>query len=208
MTSGRMLRPVLSLVLGAFVTACSGVEGDPNRFENMARQIASIPLDGEEPQTRAAADTAATRGLRPALPVSAQGGDLRVEVMDPHDLWDARDGLRGRIPVQVADLAPPTLAIEDAPAPVVARATPSKPAVERTLVQLGAYSSIEGARAAWAEVNKGRAGRALAGLNPEFATIQVNGKPLVRLRVSAPADGAAAICRAAEIADAWCLRGA
>jgi len=71
------------------------VESDPHRFEGLAERIADIPLDGHAqpaglatPTTSKVRTARADDGLRPALPSA-----LRVEVMDPHDLWDARDGL-------------------------------------------------------------------------------------------------------------------
>lgn len=204
MTSGRMLRPALALVLGSLVTSCSGVEGEADRFEDMARQVAAIPVDGAERPA-----TAAELGLRPALstdrPVTVSTAGLKVEVLDPHELWDARDGLR-------RPFAPTTtekVQIEVLPQPASGVATPpaaTRPATAAaTTIQLGAYSSLEIARAAWTDARAASA--ALNGLTPEFATVQVNGKPFVRLRVKAPVADRAAICRALEIADPWCLRG-
>ncbi|MGA0544325.1 hypothetical protein ACO2Q1_03525 [Brevundimonas sp. VNH65] len=198
-----MLRPALALVLGSLVTSCSGVEGDADRFEAMARQVAAIPVDGAERPA-----TSAELGLRPALstdrPVTVSTVGLKVEVMDPHELWDARDGLR-------RPFAPTRekVKIEVRPQHATAVATPpaaTQPATgTATTIQLGAYSSLEIARAAWTDARAASA--ALRGLTPEFATVQVNGKPFVRLRVKAPVAEKGAICRALEISDPWCLRG-
>jgi len=157
------------------------VEGEPNRFENMARHVAAIPLDGgpasgaAEGRTTGAA-SAAELGLRPAISTGSgttgrsATGALKVEVMDPHDLWDARDGLRGRIQVEPA-AAVAASAARPVRAALTARTVDAAPDMARTVIQLGAYSSAEAARAA-------------------------------------PRDAAAAICRAVEVSDPWCLRGA
>ena len=81
MTPSLILRPVLACLAAAALSACGMIDSDPHRFESMAEAVAAIPLDDEGGAAPAEA------GLRPAL---------KVEVMDPHALWDARDGgLRG-----------------------------------------------------------------------------------------------------------------
>jgi hypothetical protein len=197
------------------------VESDPHRFENLAQAVADIPLDGGPGPVR----TAAESGLRPAY-VSAEAvanpGNLRVEIMDPHDLWDARDaGLRGA----VEQAAP---AMIEAAAPMVAAAVAQQvaarlapPRVERiavratppparsgpvtlTTLQLGAFSSPGAARAAWTRIAS--AGETVAGLSPLFEAVEVDGRTLTRLRVRAPEDAARAVCRAADAARLGCLR--
>lgn len=203
MTSGIVIRPVLVSALALAVTACGGVEADPHRFENLAERVAAIQVSNQP--ARSAAET----GLRPAART-----DLRVQVMDPHDLWDARDGgLRGMI-----DEAGPKMA--EAAAPIVAEAmirrttaavsaalpgrTEPAPAVGAT-IQLGAFSSESAARAAWSQLTAGPAARALNGLTPRYESVQVNGRALTRLKVGPVAPhSAAVICRAAEVSDPWC----
>lgn len=226
MTPSRMLRPVLLGLVGLATSSCSLVEGDPHRFESMAQAVADIPLDGgprdAAPQT---VRTAAESGLRPALAVTdtvVNPGALRVEVMDPHDLWDARDaGLRGAV-----ERAAPALI--EAAAPMVAEAvvqqvsdrmqTPRveravvrtapaagpQPSASRTTLQLGAFSSPAAARAAWTQIAS--AGHAVAELSPMFESVEVDGRSLTRLKVIAPADAARAVCRAADAAQLGCLR--
>lgn len=225
MTLGRMLRPVL-VCLGAVATSsCGMVEGDPHRFESVAQHIADIRLDGstDAPAQPAPILTAAEEGLRPALAPSGDGR-LKVQVMDPHDLWDARDGLKvvvAEAGSRAAEAAAPVVAeavvqrvsariLPGAPMrPAMPRpAAQGEPAQARTTIQLGAYSSPEAARAAWADISGGAARGALAGLSPVFEAVQVNGRPLTRLRVAAPAAAAVAICRAAEVSDPWCARRA
>ncbi len=179
-------------------------------FESMAQYVADIPVDGQpDPRSQSAPTTIA--GLRPAFSDNpSRPAALKVEVMDPHALWDARDGLRrpfgaaGKV-VEPAVLRP---AIALKPAHPEATAPAAAPQGPRTTIQLGAYSSAEAARSAWAEASAGRARAALNGLTPDFVTVEVKGRSVVRLRVSAPAATAAAICRAAEVSDPWCLRGA
>lgn len=219
MTPSLITRPVLASLVALTLAGCGGVESDPNRFENLAKTIAAIPLDGRSP------DTAAGHGLRPAL-----NEPVRVEVMEPHALWDARDGM---LTAAVQETAPRMI---EAAAPVVAKAVvdqaaeraaemtravdlrpalprrepkPVQPApAGRALVQLGAYSTEAGARAAWSRLKDGQAAWALEGLSPVFEPVQVGERRLVRLKVPAPAAGAAAVCAAAGIDDPWCRRTA
>jgi len=215
MTPSLLIRPVLACLAAAGLSACGMVDADPHRFENMARAVAAIPLDGQAAPAEAASApavrTAAEAGLRPAL---------RVQVMDPHALWDARDGglggLSGMAEEQgrrFAAAAAPAMAdavvrnvstrIEDAAAHTGLRpARPSRPAAPSTagkLVQLGAYSSEAAARAAWTRLD-------LDGLTPVFEAVEVGGRRLTRLKVRAPAAEAAAVCAAAGIDDPWCRR--
>lgn len=216
MTPSLLIRPVLALFLTAGVSACGMVDSDPHRFENLAQRIASVPLDGSQPAPAMAAAPVivADSGLRPAL---------KVEVMDPHALWDARDGIvrasaeaaapvvveaavtetRARLQ-QAVDRTPlrPTLPAARLSAPAAA------PRQTGGLVQLGAFSSEQSARAAWARLKSGGAGWALEGLSPTFEAVSVNGRDLVRLKVRAPAAGAAALCAAAGVDDPWCRRAA
>lgn len=206
-----MLRPVLLGLAGLATSSCSAVEGDPHRFESMAQYVADIPLDNA-PRT---ARTAREGGLRPAFvtaDAAKEPGGLRVEVMSPHELWDARDaGLRGA----VAAAAP---AVMEAATPVVTQAvvqrvstaTPTRIApavqrtVERTTLQLGAFASPAAARRAWSRIAD--AGHGVAELSPQFEAVEVDGRNLTRLKVSAPVDAARAVCRAADAAQLGCLR--
>lgn len=215
MTPRLPFRPVLAVLLAMGLTACGVVESDPNRFENLAEQVAAIPLDGSTP-TRPVGTAAARsddRGLRPAL---------RVEVMDPHALWDARDGGLGGV-VQAATSRAAAAAAPAVVDGVVAEVRgrvdsvvgrPSlRPALrvveaERPLVQLGAYSTESAARAAWSRLQAGPAAEALQGLTPVLEPVEVGGRRLVRLKTPAPAAGAAALCAAAGVDDPWCRRAA
>ena len=216
MTPCLPFRPVLALLLAMGLTACGVVESDPNRFENLAERVAAIPLDrsaDDRPATLPAGRPGADRGLRPAL---------RVEVMDPHALWDARDGGLGGV-VQAATsraAAAAAPAVVDgvvaevrARAVEVARRPKLRPALrvveaDRPLVQLGAYSTEAAARAAWSRLQAGPAAEALQGLTPVLEPVEVGGRRLVRLKTPAPAAGAAALCAAAGVDDPWCRRAA
>lgn len=204
------------MVLAATVglNACGMVESDPNRFENLANSVAAIDLDGK--RAAAAPRTAAEAGLRPAL---------RVEVMEPHALWDARDGLDTAVQHAAVAAAP---VVADAVVQQVSdridaassraglrpamdtRPTPSRsapaPRAGRGLVQLGAYSSEAAARSAWSRLKSGEAAWALNGLSPVYEPVEVGGRRLTRLKVAAPVAGAAAVCAAAGIDDPWCNR--
>lgn len=221
MTPSALLRPALVGLAALTTTSCDVVEGDGRRFESMAEAVAGISLDGEP----APIQTAQASGLRPAF-VSAEAvahpGDLRVEVMDPHDLWDARDaGLRGAIeqaapalieasvPMVTAAVAervaPRTAPTRIEPIPV--RAAPAPEAVKApvlTTLQLGAFSSPAAARAAWTRI--AAASDTVSSLSPRFEAVEVDGRTLTRLRVVASQDAARAVCRAADAARLGCLR--
>lgn len=214
MKPSQIIRPVVVLVAVVGLNSCGMVESDPNRFESLANAVAAVDLDGRT-RTVAPGRTAAEAGLRPAL---------RVEVMDPHALWDARDGLDAaveRAAPRLVAAAVPVVAdavvrqvstrVDSAAAraglrPAVAptAAAPSRGA--RGLVQLGAYSSEAAARSAWARLKSGQAAGALTGLSPVYETVNVDGRRLTRLKVATPSNGAAAVCAAAGIDDPWCNR--
>ncbi|QTN20755.1 SPOR domain-containing protein [Brevundimonas sp. AJA228-03] len=215
-----MLRPVLLGLASLSTTSCGMVESDPHRFESMAQAVASVPLDGSDQPLR----TASELGLRPArvdAAAVANPGALRVEVMDPYALWDARDaGLRGAVeqaapamieaaaPVvtravrqQVSDPAPtirPTRAVVVEPVRAAGATGP------RETLQLGAFSSPAAARAAWSRIRA--AGHGLADLTPAFEAVEVDGRTLTRLKVTAAGNTVRAVCRAADAADLGCLR--
>lgn len=214
MTPSLLIRPVVVLVAAAGLNACGMIDSDPHRFENLANSVAAIDLDGQRafaPPSRTAVET----GLRPAL---------RVEVMEPHALWDARDGLDAaveRAAPRLAAAAAPAVAdalvqqvssrVESASAraglrPVMAARPLSAPRGDRTLVQIGAYSSEAAARSAWLRLKSGEAAWALDGLSPVYEGVEVDGRRLTRLKVATPVAGAAAVCAAAGINDPWCNR--
>lgn len=179
MTSG-ILRPVLVSAAAVALTACGAVERDPHRFERWGEAVAAIPV------STTPAPTAAERNLRPAL---------QVQVMDPHDLWDARDGrLRG-----VIDAAAP--AVVEA----VTVAAQERPVLRRGIhIQIGAYGSEQAALAAW-DAATARAPAAFDGLEPRLEDVTVSGRQLVRLKAGpVPAADAPAVCRAAGVTDQWC----
>lgn len=220
MTPSLLIRPVLACAAAVVLSGCGMVDADPHRFEAMAEAVAAIPLDGQakaSPARTPVARTAADAGLRPAL---------QVQVMDPHALWDARDGgLRGMAEEQgqrIAAAAAPVVAkamvrnvsarIDSAVAQTGLRPAKVAPAASAPraggLVQIGAYSSEAAARAAWSRLASGGAAWALDGLTPVFESVEVGGRQLTRLKVRAPAAGAAAVCAAAGIDDPWCHRAA
>lgn len=208
MTPSRMLRPVLLALAGLSTASCGMVEGDPHRFETMAQYVADIPIDGQARPVR----TASSEGLRPALVTREQvadPGDLRVEVMSPYDLWDARDaGLRGAVEAAPALAEAAAPAITQAVVRRVSTETPVRlpPARETALttVQLGAFSSRAAAQRAWMRIADAAQGS--GELAPVFETVEVDGRSLTRLKVSAPVDAAHEVCRAADAAQLGCLR--
>jgi hypothetical protein len=213
MTPSILIRPVLVCFAAAALTACGAVESDPHRFETMADAVAAIPLDDRPaPDDAAPAPEPEPRpsGLRPAL---------KVEVLDPHALWDARDGLVEKAAVAAAPAVAEAVvrqasdrieaaSVQAGLRPAVAARTAAGPRPNAGLVQLGAYSSEAAAHAAWARLRSGEAAWALDGLSPVYEAVEVDGRTLTRLKVRAPASGAAAVCAAARIDDPWCHRAA
>ena len=228
MTPTAPIRPVLLVLLATSLSGCGMVESDPRRFENLANHVAAIPLDGARAMP---VRDALQSGLRGSVDIAppADAQPLRVEVMDPHDLWDARDaGLRGAIEQaapRMIQAAAPAIAdamvqqvshqvserITGATATVRAdvRTAPRKIAPSSaTLVQLGAFSSEASARAAWTRLRGGSAGSHLSGLTPVYEAVRRNGVTLTRLKAPVPDAGAAAVCAAARIDAPWCHRSA
>ena len=220
MTPAEATRPVLIALAcagGLALAGCGAVDSDPHRFRSMAENVAAIdvPLKPDNRHRSAEQD-----GLRPA-----RFTPVKVAVMDPHAMWDARDaqagirheaedaGLRDaviRVTQPVVQAAAPAVvkaaadeAVARFQAPMLRPASLSVPTQGRT-IQLGAYSSPVGAQQAWARL---RAKSDLAGLSPVFEEVQVNGRSLTRLKVGpVSTETAAAVCRSADVADAWCAR--
>ena len=189
--------------LAALLSGCGMAEADPHRFEGVAESIAAIPLS-TKPEARrepAGPRNAEEAGLRP----------LKVELLTPHQLWDARDGLTTKA-AAVLPALPPVFHDPEAPAEVQAaqqaeagtlrRVAVSAPAAS-TLIQLGAYGSQASAQAAWE-----RLGLGTSGLHPVFEPVLVSGRRLVRLKVRAGSAQAKALCAKAAAADPWCARAA
>ena len=221
MTSAEVSRPVqkrrvgMALILGGAVTlsGCGWVEHDPHRFEQMAERVATIPVSLDRPG-KTPLETprkAAEMGLREGRP-----GAVRVEVMDPHDLWEARDGaMEGLVQAAAPAIAEAAVdAVEtrvaDAVPELRARPVSTRPAArpreDGSLVQLGAFGSEASARTAWARI-RAAAPEVLGDMTPRYEPVTVDGRQLVRLKVPVPASGAAAVCAAARIRDPWCQRG-
>ncbi|WP_292068971.1 SPOR domain-containing protein [Brevundimonas sp. UBA7534] len=206
MTPAEATRPVLIAAVAslALMTAgCGSQDQGQGRFEALADHVAAIdvPL---KPNGSARAPSA-ERGLRPAA-----FSPVKVAVMDPHDMWDARDAQTGLRVIATRAVEP---VVEATSAPTLrpeADRAPSEPSGQTPpanpirVIQLGAYASETAARAAWAR----RGGDpAMAGLSPRFETVSVGERTLTRLKVEvAPGRSAAEVCRAAGVNDPWCRR--
>lgn len=174
MTAFAPLRALPICVLAGLLAGCGGAESGPRRFESAAERIAAIPLSDRD---------------GPAAP-------LKVELMTPHELWDAREGLAAKVR-RASVSAPPVYVDPEA-------STPQRAAARQ--VQLGAFSSEDGAREAWARLERGLGGTALSGLQPAYEAVEVGGRRLVRLKVAASAERALVLCRALAASDPWCVR--
>ncbi|MGH7025999.1 SPOR domain-containing protein [Brevundimonas sp.] len=187
--------------LAALLAGCGMTEADPHRFEGVAESIAAIPLSAKPEARREPAGprNAEEAGLRP----------LKVELLTPHQLWDARDGLTAKaaavLPAMPSVFHDPE-ALADVQAASHPEAKPSRPVAvasssSSALIQLGAYASQASAQAAW-----DRLGQGTSGLNPVFEPVEVNGRRLVRLKVRAGSAQAAALCAKVAASDPWCVR--
>ncbi len=214
MTPAEATRPFLILVALSLV-GCGAVDADPHRFRALGDQVAALDVPLEPPGRGDAVPDRPTRahdaGLRPAT-----FSPVKVSVMSPAEMWDARDaqaqGMRDALKPMTAAIRPRN---GSAPEPIPAVETTTverpkaalRPAVlhaEGRTVQLGAYSNEAGAREAWRRI-KVRAD--LGQLSPVYETVQVEGRVLTRLKVGPiPAEQAADLCRAAQVSDPWCRR--
>jgi len=220
MVKSRTLTPTLIILSALMLAGCGMANGEGGGFESAARRVADISLSSNSEagarsarhETGTQAPEARVDGLRSAMP-------LRVEVLDPHDLWDARDGLApvvkaadsGDIKMEaVAPVAIKTVSTMMADAKRRPEPAPARPVVEAVVrtrsIQLGAYSSEAAANRAWNMIRSGEASEAMTGLSPILEPVNVNGRALTRLKVLAPDHSAQAICVAADISDRWCAR--
>ena len=209
MTPAEATRPVLLALISAgtalSLSACDGDAVETRRFEGMARAVAAVDVSG---------GGSASGGLR-----GADFSPVRVAVMDPHEMWDARDaeaaGMRGAVgaptpaPAIVQAVArrreTPVQATEAAPVIEAAAVAPTPTDVDPRMIQLGAYASEAMAQAAWEQLS----GRSeLQGVQPVFEPVERGGSRLVRLKVGPLApDVARGLCRKIVGADPWCARG-
>ncbi|MDQ1153154.1 SPOR domain-containing protein [Brevundimonas sp. SORGH_AS_0993] len=213
MTPAEATRPVLILVALSLV-GCGAVDADPHRFRALGDQVAAldVPLQapGQGDRVPDPSIKAQEAGLRPAF------SPVRVSVMSPLEMWDARDaqaqGLRDALKPMAAAMRPQS-APEPKPIPVVETASVEHPRpalrptalhAEGRTIQLGAYSTEAGAREAWRRL---KAGADLGQVSPVYETVRVEGRALTRLKVGPiPANQAADLCRAAQVSDSWCRR--
>ncbi|WP_288758457.1 hypothetical protein [uncultured Brevundimonas sp.] len=206
MTPAEATRPVLiaaAASLALMAGGCGSQDQWQGRFEALADHVAAIdvPLHPAAGARRSGAES----GLRPA-PFSP----VKLAVMDPHDMWDARDAQAGLRVIAARAVEP----VREAPSALLKRsdiepseaASPAKPrpAAPARLIQLGAYASETAARGAWTRLG---GDPAMAGLQPRFETVSVGERTLTRLKVEVAAGRSAAeVCRAAGVDDPWCRR--
>jgi len=200
MTLSPFVRPVLVSVAALAVSGCGFVESDPNRFENLARRVAEVPVELERPRAQPAPAVSAM-GLRPAT----YRQPVKVEVLDPHALWAARDGMiQSAVGAATPQLAKAAPAMAQAVVEQAVDAAPKlRPAIRGEavkLIQLGAFSDRASAQEAWRRLAVGE----LSGLDPVYEAVAVNGRTLTRLKVAAPTSAAVGLCRAAGVSDPWC----
>lgn len=196
--------PVFALLTAACDPAASG---DGTRYQKWAETVSTIPLDpasdqGETSQHSLALETA---------PPPASDKRLRVELMTPHQLWDARNGPLKVPTMEVLENVSPTELVttnhaattpRSIPAPTPSASLPVPTATK--LIQLGAFSNDEGARNAWKQVQAALGTNGSAALQPRYETVEVAGRQLVRLRVAASDADALRLCQALASNDPWC----
>lgn len=201
-----LIAPALTLLL----SACDGsVASDGTTYENWAQSVSTIPLT---PASNGGTAPAKEIPLK-APPKPENDNRLRVELLTPHQLWDARDGPLNVPTLQVVEVLSPAEAPVSAPqtrtTPPQA-STPQTPASDAStkLIQLGAYSTEQGARQAWQRLKEASGNATLAGLQPQYQSVEVAGRQLVRLRVAASDGQARTLCQALASNDPWCQKPA
>lgn len=216
------------------LSGCELPRGDGKDFQRMAARLAEIDIEGKgdttsTPSTSAASQSAssATReeqielvfdtakelttgkgGLIEATQGPRQAAVSRlIRVVNPLDMERPQagtpldTGLKGSAIKAVVQAELPTVPPEKA-------ATVVKPvqAAFRT-IQVGSFSSADGARAAWASMQARHPG--FDNFTPVMQPVTMSdGRVLVRLRigpVQSPAQ-AERLCGQLEIRDHWCLR--
>lgn len=210
MSLSRALPPVSLVAIAFGVAACNApAEGQPSSYQAWADKVATIPL------TPADDAGMSSDAPRVSLPLDPQKPDdepkpasrMKVELVSPHQLWDLRNGPVKLPTIEVSEGGPLSVnAPVNAPAPRAAPST-SRPTGSQ-LIQLGAYSTQAQAQAAWQRLSSGAGGNALGGLSPRFDPVEVNGRTLIRLRVTASSQQAQSLCRSIAAADPWCQRPA
>lgn len=209
--SFRSVSLISTLVISGLLSGCSADSSqDSSKFERWADQVSTLPLLPEDDMPR-------QREERVDV-VPASDGKIRVELMTPHQLWDAREGpikvpstmdmVEASAPViaaaaarQAAPSAPPAT-VAPAPRPAVVQSAPPAAAPSSKLIQLGAFGTQDGAKAAWTRIS-GQNAR-LRAITPRYEPVVVGERTLVRLRVNATPDQAQILCQAAALNDPWC----
>lgn len=212
------LRPLSCLILAAVgISACSDANSgaQASSYQSWAEKVATIPLtpidDGDGKPTASPLPLFENPDAKPA------NKPLRVELMSPHQLWDLRDGPLKIPTIEVAEGTTTAVVVSSqsppgepvvTTAPAANRETAPAPTSNFRTVQLGAYGNEDSAREAWNRLASGSASEALKGLVPQFEPVDVNGRNLVRLRVSAREDRVQTLCESIASNDPWCARSA
>ncbi|MEG1453670.1 SPOR domain-containing protein [Brevundimonas sp.] len=191
------------------VTACdTASDTPPSAYQAWADKVATIPLT---PASDAGTSSDAPRVTLPLDPQKPDTDDkpstgVKVELVSPHQLWDLRDGPVKLPSIEISEGPPVSAAANKPAASPAARPTASVApnTTDARTIQLGAFSTQQQAQNAWDRLSSGSNKATLAGLSPRFDPVQVNGRILIRLRVSASAQQAQSLCRSIAAADPWC----
>lgn len=204
------MRPLMSLAAVAMLVAACDTASDaqPSAYQAWADKVATIPLT---PASDAGTSFDAPRITLPLDPQKPQpdakpSTGMKVELVSPHQLWDLRDGPVKLPSIEISEgppVPPPANKAAIAPAARPAASVTPNTAGART-IQLGAFSTQQQAQSAWNRLSSGSDKADLAGLSPRFDPVQVNGRTLIRLRVSASAQQAQTLCQSIAAADPWC----
>lgn len=198
----RLTLSLFASTLTLLLASCdSSGANEGTRYENWAQSVSTIPLT-----------PASDGGSTPAkeIPLKApkpeKDNRLRVELLTPHQLWDARDGPLNVPTLQVVEILSPDEPPQNTNQAIVPQAATATASTK--LIQLGAYSTEQGARQAWQRLKDASANPLLVGLQPQYQTVEVAGRKLVRLRVAASDGQARTLCEALASNDPWCQKPA
>lgn len=205
----RFLALLAIPALASLTVACdTGTSGDESRYQKWAQSVSTIPLDPASGQTDG---TPSQIDLQPAEKAPADNR-LRVELLTPHQLWDARNGPLKMPTMEVLENISPTELVHATVVPAPSRA-PSGTATPQVLpasrqptkvIQLGAFSSEPRAREAWQRLQTAMGSAGISNLEPRFETVEVSGRQLVRLRIATTDAEALTLCQALTSNDPWC----
>lgn len=229
----RSISPVSSLtafgvcLMAVTLSGCDLPKGDGADFQRMAAHLAEIDIEGKgADEASSSSDSAAPRDEQIKLVFEtakdlttgqdgllAHAPKMQIRVVNPLDMdrpeadTPLDTGLTPEVLVAVAAPAPKNETVASvAPEARITDGPTQTPTVFRT-IQVGSFSTSEGAKAAWRDLQARYSG--LENFKPVLQPVTTaQGKSMVRLKVGPVASSAQAqrLCQQLDITDSWCTR--